>query len=201
MKKLGMFLLISCLFCTVAQAAAPEQATLERAIFNAKKAKTQTIVRDKENPFVLWLLGNAYTLHKSKPQNSRIGNLYLPPGNYLSTDNAIFISKITDTTCAQEINEINDDEIMTFDSRNPQDQIISGETQEDDLVQYVVARFIQVGPDVFSLVVILPRTTQTDEEWHQFERAIFQAVRHTPTEVITQNFVETVCKFGSDCYE
>ena len=109
------------------------------------------------------------------------------------------IRKMTGTTCAQEIGEIDEDEIMTLDSRNPQDQMVSGEVEEDDLVKYVAVRFIQVGPDVFSIMVSFPRTTQTDEEWQQLRQTIFQAVRHTPVSVMTQNLVESVCKFGSDC--
>ena len=199
MKKIVMLLFVSCLFCSVAQASMPAAAALERAVFSAKKTKAQTmIVRDQKNPRVLWFLGQTYTLYKSQPEDSHVENLYLPDGD-LSADNAIMIRKMTGTTCAQEIGEIDEDEIMTLDSRNPQDQMVSGEVEEDDLVKYVAVRFIQVGPDVFSIMVSFPRTTQTDEEWQQLRQTIFQAVRHTPVSVMTQNLVESVCKFGSDC--
>ncbi len=203
MKKIMMLLVCSFLFSSAVQAAIPA-AAIERAVTNAssKRHAPQTaLVRDADNPLVLSFLGQPYTLFKSQPDeaDTEWKNIYLPP-NDTSADNAILITKFKDTTCAEQIDGLNDDEVITFDSRNPNDQILSGETEDDGITKYVVARFIQVGKNVFSVFVTYPRSTQSDEEWSQLQRTIFSTVRKTPTSVITENFVESVCKFGSDCH-
>ncbi|MBR2082013.1 MAG: hypothetical protein IJ876_03260 [Elusimicrobiaceae bacterium] len=203
MKKLLILILCSCLLPAMAQANTLNT-RVERAVTKASKKQqpAPVITRDPTDQLVLNLLGTPYTLILSEEDDGTWTNAYLPEGRSitdLDTDDpntdVILISKIPDTTCADEIGNLEDSKAYTYDTRNPNDQILSGGNKST----YAVMRYIQSGDDVFYVVVMVKRNTQSDEDWQQLQKSVFKATRSTPAGVLTTDFVEAACRFGSDC--
>ena len=203
MKNLCVLLFCSCLLGAVPLANAAPSIAGKTGDFST--AKPAPITRDAKDPLVLNLMGRTYAMFTSREDedNSDIWqNGYLPKGVNASLANprdAILITKNEETSCEEEMKDVDLDEILSMDTRLRDDKIISAEITKDGKTDYTVIRCLQAGADAFALQVIFPRTTQSDEQWQQIQRHIFSSVQKTPTNVILDNFVEAVCKFGSDC--
>lgn len=203
MKRLCTLLFCCCLLAAVPFVNAEPARSEKSNDFSA--FKPGPIVRSAKNPLVLTLMGRPYFLTQSEPDNSDSDvwqNFYLPKGSTYSPDEAqeaILIQKTDDTTCEEQLKDIQTDKVLSLDTRLRDDQMASGEVTEDEETHYVVIRSLQEGTDVFTLMIVYPRTTQSDEQWQQVQRNIYSSVRKTAKGVIVQNFIESVCKFGSDC--
>ncbi len=201
-KKMLMLLCCSCFFGSVSLGN-PLNARVERAVAKASKTQPASIIRDAKDSLVLYLLGQTYTLITSEQIDSGDwGNVYLPEGSDISVfdkddpqTDVIVITKATDTTCEDEVGDLESSKAYTFDTRNPNDQIVSG----GDKTHYAVMRYVQVGEDVFELMVLVQRGPQSNEEWQLLQKNIFKATRNTAVNVLTDHFVEAACRFGSDC--
>ena len=192
MKKVLLFTLCSS-FITAATYLQAEPA----AVFPAKKPGP--IVRDTKDPLRLPLLGRNYTLFQSQEDeddSDAWNNIYLPQGTTSLEEEGIVIQKITDTTCDDVMEDVDEEETMTLDTRNRNDQLVSGEADEQ---HYVVVRFIQDGRNAFTFMGLFLHNAQTDAQWLQLQRNILSSIRSTPQKIITDNFVEATCKFGQDC--
>ena len=198
MKKLLLLMLGICLLLP--------GMTLSAATQQKKpKPSREVIVRNPQDPAELTLLGKKYLLYVPE-QTSELGewfNFYVLNGEKGSQDQ-ISIGKIPDKSIEDLIAGEPPDDYITFDTRNAQDVMIS--SIEDDV--YVIKRLVQVGEDIFFLTVSVPEeNVKVLTEEHgiyelgslQFQKRLFQAVRNTPISVITEHFVEAVCRLGSDC--
>ena len=185
MKKL--LLLCCCLWLTAAPLLAAD------SYKTPQTAPTNVVSRNPQDSTQLTLLGKKYWLLASTPtQYENYGwiNIYTL-NRAKSNENFISITKISNAEIERIIEQDKTDmkEFMTFDTRNPQDVLASW--MENGT--YIVNRLVQVQNDVFMLSVSI--SEYDDEEIPH----IFQAVRNTPIQTFTENFVETSCRFGSDC--
>lgn len=201
MKKIYL-LVVCCLFLVSAPLhALNAEADPKANIFPAKKVKP--LFRPTKDPLVILLLDRPYFLAQTTPNDDEDGwdNLYLPAGKSEKDNDAILISNVEKTTCNDVLEESTDDldDLLSLDSRNPKDQMLSSLSEEDGDALYRVGRVVQQGDDVFYIVVMLPRSAVAEGDWEQLQKNIYAAVRNTPKSVLTDNFVQSVCKFGSDC--
>ena len=186
MKKVYLFMMCCFLF-----SAAP---SIQAAPARRNKPVAPAITRDVSDPLLLTLLNTRYELVKSNETKDKDMwlNLYKPQGTEEDDETTVYIliTKTKNTTTKDLMESEDPDKFITFDSRNPNDMIFS---QMDDDERYLAARAVQVQEDVFMLIVSVP------EDSTEKPQTFFRAVRNTPLSVITENFVETACKFGSDC--
>ncbi len=189
MKKLLTLLLCAGLLLTGVSAFAETQRK------KPDPASTLKITRNAQDPTVLTVLGKNYLLFKSEPdefsEHTGWTNVYTLEGE-TNEEQFIAIIKIEDMTSADVLKDADVDDYTTLDARNANDVIASSDAEDS----YVVYRLIQVEKDVFILALTVPLNEQTTL---QDKKNIFRAVRNTPADVITEGFVQTTCRFGSDC--
>ena len=222
MKKMLVFLLLSSLFVSgsysvalngdTPDAAQDQTVQTQAAPLDMKKIKP--ISRDSKDPLVLTLLGRKYFMLSSEAgeDSNQWGNVYAPKGTSIKELNfekpdqdVIFIVKTTDTTCSNVIQEmfgaLEDSKADSFDTRNPNDQFVSVIHEEEDSTRssYLAMRFVQAGQDVFSMWIWVLRGNTPAEQWQQTSQVVKSTLQNTPHTVLTNHFIDSPCRFGSDC--
>ncbi len=189
MKKIVMFLLCSCLFVSGISAFAATQRKKQ------EPAPATVITRSVEDPSVLTLQGQRYMLLRSELQtiDDHEGwlNVYTLEGEE-SDEHIITIMKFEGMQNSSLFDDEKMDDYITLDRRDPKNILVS--KIEDGY--YVVGRMVQVDQDTFGLLVSV---SQDEIQSPQDKKELFHIVRNTPLETITGHFVESSCKFGSDC--
>ncbi len=194
MKKMLLLVIACCLLVT----GMPLLAATQKK--KPEPAPALSITRSTQDPTLLTLLNNEYLLFKSAPEE--FGNyqgwlnVYTLNGEQ-SDEQMISIAKIANALTKDMLADEDTDDYITFDTRNPNDILVST-TEKNDEGQhtYIVSRLVQVQNDVFLLMVFMPEEKANTP---QVQKTFFHAVRNTPLSVITEHFVETACRFGSDC--
>ncbi len=182
---------------------------------NSKKIKP--ISRDSKDPRILTLLGRKYVMLSSEEgkNSDQWANIYAPQGTSPKEldfekpgQDVIFIVKITDTTCSSVISELfgplEDSKADSFDTRNPNDQLVSviyeaAEEEDSPLSSYLSMRFVQAERDVFAMWVWVHRGHTPHAQWQETPQAVLSALKNTPHAVLTEHFIDSPCRFGSDC--
>lgn len=198
MKKILLPVLLSCLFTTgtYLQAAAPRHKPEAQAAPNPA-----VVTRSSQDPSTLRLFDKQYPLSTSEESDIAENmwvNIY-PLDGEDESEEIIQIGKVPNTTCQELLESQMEDpeDFLTLDQRNPQNILFS---QMDDET-YVAGRLVQVGNDVFMLMMAVaqPQNTQQSQPAQAQRKQIFSAVRNTSANVIAEHFVQAVCKLGSDC--
>jgi len=170
-----------------------------------QEQKPLVITRSAQDWRELHLLGNAYRFDRtnvlSKGNTTDFINIYTNGRAEQRISIRMFNGKKTPQEAMEYIRDLFDGtgfKLQTYDPGNQEDGMISFvRSHKDGTVSYIVYRVFKGPAGKVFMGRVARRLGSVNVP---IMKGIFRALKQTPTQTLTEHFVENECQLGADCY-